>query len=625
MTSFHSEEKKKKENHEGLSCSSRAGSLRSSPTEDSSDSSQSSLRPRRHVDWYDKIDHGMVGCDLKELPVAENLEWKAKLEAAVAAERNDANQRLEQARREWMEQTDANENDLLKNLLKKYRDATEKREELLVRLHRMDEQQSEGKRQMEGSLVKFRRAMKKNRDVAEQLEQERKHHGQEMEALHQTLKKEVMKRETVEEKHSKEVEELTSQLQASEGIIRVLTERTNEMEKCLQDASQSEEKETYTEIDAVNGTGDVVHVLTDEPVSPMDQNQPRFLQFQKKLFSETEESHESDTRNTEGEWCSNVHTKCDFDIAAQLQIKQSCLANCCVELKILRRHLSAEVSKREEAEAVVEFLNDQGDTYSEDLMHLQAENARLDVALTEAECKMSEVLAGRTYEYEDESLMAGIMPCDSSTSKAVIDSSSSPLLEEALAIAQGLTHILHHEEGKEISIIEILENFSQMMEQHDRNNYQDQLEEQKSRDGYPGIDTIGEEGSDQVAKTHSGTGNDGSHGTSPNSCHNGPPEHDPTPLRHDWALSTEPALYFSAEQVYARCRLLERERLEMMQVSLEAREATRRACKAEVAAAVATARREASEELTRLRKQNHVDREALYRMLCSRCAKCLSI
>jgi len=115
----------------------------------------------------------------------------------------------------------------------------------------------------------------------------------------------------------------------------------------------------------------------------------------------------------------------DF-LLAELHRKEISLAKCTTQLEILRPQLVAEVAKREKAEAEVVLLNDQADAYTEELMHLQAENARLDVTLTEAECKITEVLgrvACPTNNFEQD-----IINLESRSSSE--DDDSSPLHEE---------------------------------------------------------------------------------------------------------------------------------------------------------------------------------------------------
>jgi len=59
------------------------------------------------------------------------------------------------------------------------------------------------------------------------------------------------------------------------------------------------------------------------------------------------------------------------------------------------------------------------------------------------------------------------------------------------------------------------------------------------------------------------------------------------------------------EQLYRRCQLLDHERLEMMEVTLDLLESSRRVSKAEVDAVLATARRKTAEVFMRMRRQNN--------------------
>jgi len=78
------------------------------------------------------------------------------------------------------------------------------------------------------------------------------------------------------------------------------------------------------------------------------------------------------------------------------------------------------------------------------------------------------------------------------------------------------------------------------------------------------------------------------------------------------------ALQAVVEQLYARCQLLERERLGMMETTLDLLESTGKSSKEEVEAALEMARKKTAEELFRMRKQrNHRDRETLYHKLCN--------
>jgi hypothetical protein len=63
------------------------------------------------------------------------------------------------------------------------------------------------------------------------------------------------------------------------------------------------------------------------------------------------------------------------------------------------------------------------------------------------------------------------------------------------------------------------------------------------------------------------------------------------------------------EQLYARCQMLERERSEMMETTLDLLEATKEANAAEIDAALATARRRAVEDILEMHKSSRKDQE----------------
>jgi hypothetical protein len=337
--------------------------------------------------------------------------------------------------------------------------------------------------------------------------------------------------------------------------------------------------ELTLETEAMYETRNAVKSLTKEPTSSGQQDTSLFVEMQEKLFAEVGALRES-FKNIAESPKKGRH----LNLAAEIQRKEIALAKCGAELEILRDELIGEVAKRTRAEAEVATLNDQSDAYTEELMHLQAENARLESTLTEAECKMTEVLLGRACEVDPESV------CDIEESESNVsqDDDSSPLLEEALALAQGLTEIVQgrDDDGKQANIFQIMQSLSQMMDDHEQEYEQ---EDQPQR---------------QIPRSHRIT-------KTPDSRLESVHE----------SLSSESTIQVVVEQLYTRCQLLERERLEMMNSTLDLLESSRHASKVDLEAALAIARRKAGEELIHMRKQNHVDREQLYHKLCSRVTK----
>jgi DNA polymerase III gamma/tau subunit len=96
-----------------------------------------------------------------------------------------------------------------------------------------------------------------------------------------------------------------------------------------------------------------------------------------------------------------------------------------------------------------------------------------------------------------------------------------------------------------------------------------------------------------------------------------PPEPISTPENSQQTSDTNSSLQQVVEQLYGRCQILERERTEMMAVTLDLLESARKANTAELEAALATVRRQAMEDVLRVRQQNTVDQERLYQKLCT--------
>jgi hypothetical protein len=73
------------------------------------------------------------------------------------------------------------------------------------------------------------------------------------------------------------------------------------------------------------------------------------------------------------------------------------------------------------------------------------------------------------------------------------------------------------------------------------------------------------------------------------------------------------------EQTYSRCQALERERCDLINVTLDLLSASREANKAEIDAALASARRKASEEMIAMQKQTQAQVDQFWFRLCGKC------
>lgn len=414
----------------------------------------------------------------------------------------------------------------------------------------------------------------------------------------------------------KAVEELRKDMVS----VREMMESSNRTDKAIEESNFGALRHDLGQIQIT--LDDVVAELTLETETMYETrnavmklaNSPKEAQsephngWQEKLFVEIAELRESLKLNASGQGDGAAD---DVILKAELHKKDIVLAKCQAELELLRKdlmdestkredierrlkaelrgvkeHIQLEIERRERAEAEVATLNDHADAYTEELMHLQADNARLQASLTEAECRMTEVLAARACpadpEDDDEFSLENVLSGNDD---------SSPLLEEALALAQGLTDIVKGEgdTAKHSNVLSILHSLSEMMDDHDR----DESISTTGRDQPPSCSLS--------AKPKPNLTIDVGEGANIISSQAGRPE----------------GLQALVEQLYARCQTLERERLEMMDSTLDLLEKTRSASKAEVEAAITTARRSTMEELIRLRKQNYVEREKLYHRLCS--------
>lgn len=255
----------------------------------------------------------------------------------------------------------------------------------------------------------------------------------------------------------------------------------------------------------------------------------------------------------------------------------------------LKEELSAEVSRRQKSETEIATLNEQASAYAEELMHLQAENAKLEILLQEAEAKASYALTGGPQQSCDaESFTSESLELEHVASY----SEDSTLLDEALALAQGLSDIVqgNDENGNEVNVLEIMENLADMIDEQDQSDDVAIL-------GKPKKSVRSKEDSSKKKPSAVTKGNKD---------------------RFRRSLSAnEPKLTVFIEQLYGRCQVLERERLEMMELTLDLLESTRRSGKAEVEAALATARRRTADDFRRMRDENSATREALYHKICS--------
>lgn len=308
------------------------------------------------------------------------------------------------------------------------------------------------------------------------------------------------------------------------------------------------------------------------------------------------------------------------ELVAELQQKEAALAIAQTELRHAKEMLESEIASRQIADAEVGVLNDQADMYEEELALLQSANKRLAKKLRSA---------GWTI---DESLLSSPVHDDSSIGGSTKDErggdTSLPMLDEAIALAEGLTNIVHGrgQFERQASALEMLESMSEMMDDHDLNARQNKQPTEKAQysisprtrhrtkvyDDLGGVEVIHERCGSPLNDS------DWHDDKSPK------PVETPNTTRlqssENKGLKTknQAALQAVVEQLYGRCQLLERERVDMMETTLDLLESARDANAAELEVALATARRKSTEEIMRLRDQNRIEQERTFHKLCSR-------
>ncbi|GAX10823.1 hypothetical protein FisN_1Hh365 [Fistulifera solaris] len=252
------------------------------------------------------------------------------------------------------------------------------------------------------------------------------------------------------------------------------------------------------------------------------------------------------------------------------------------DLEKVKEELKEERMKRQKSEADIAIMNEQATAYTEELMHLQAENAKLEVLLQEAEAKANYALICQPQHSNEEDSLASEHV---GFGRAASFSGDSTLLDEALALAQGLSDFVqgNNDNEHEVNVLEIMENLAGMIDKQDKSD----------NTSIPHLEINHPRGNESVfiQKTHD--------------------------VSRQTMSTDDSKLSIFVEQLYGRCQLLERERLEMMELTLDLLESTRRSGKAEVEAALSVARRRIADDFKRMRDENSATREDLYHKICS--------
>lgn len=259
--------------------------------------------------------------------------------------------------------------------------------------------------------------------------------------------------------------------------------------------------------------------------------------------------------------------------------------------------LSVERKRRIKAENDVIKLHDQADAYGEEVMRLQEINSELHEKLKQAEHRIEGAV-------EKTEAAEAVPVCENHHSvvgELSSDDDSSPILDEALLLAQNLTALIQDQgnTGKEATVMEMLESISDLLDRPPNPSVVSVATPPKKRD-LVFMDDYDEDPPIPIA--------------SPPVLHQAKPINKPV---NDILAGGE--LTSVVEQLYWRCQMLERERTEIMEVTLDILQSAREASSAELEAALATARRKSAEELLRVREENQKGMWRLYHKLCGNC------
>jgi hypothetical protein len=305
------------------------------------------------------------------------------------------------------------------------------------------------------------------------------------------------------------------------------------------------------------------------------------------------------------------------DILSRLQQQEQELANLRTDLAAAKSELIARTELLQRAELEVTTLNDQADASCEELIRLQALNTGLEETLRIAEQKMEAVL--------HEPYMSKRLDQIDEYGDSGFGNDSTPLLEEALALAHGLQDLVNGR-GKDQNVLEMLQSFSDLM---DRDDGADGLTASPTFGMIsPVASDVSEGEAEKEARNEKNTEMRTSVSTplrsrasflkypSTSGAQREEPPPDPvTSPRNDSGDPDTASLQIIVEQLFGRCQLLERERTQMMEVTLNLLESARDANEAELKAAIATARRKSMEDIQRVQKQSHHDQQRLYQKL----------
>ena len=273
--------------------------------------------------------------------------------------------------------------------------------------------------------------------------------------------------------------------------------------------------------------------------------------------------------------------------------------------------METEIAARKSAESNLATLNEQTDSLEEEVATLRSANTKLIKKLRTAGMKIdAALLAGRMSAFNDDTSTTAT-PRSNMTIRR---DDSFAVLDEALALATGISDIVGQGQRENTSTMEMLESMHGLID----------ISESRSPVTTPSVSfsprlrnrKIFDCESGGIEIIHEAVGAESADDTEP-STHLQQFEGGSPVLKLPNSKRKVNELQLIVEQLYGRCEILERERIEIMEATLDLLESARSASSSELAVALATARRRATEEVERIHDQNYQDQERIFHRLCT--------
>lgn len=408
------------------------------------------------------------------------------------------------------------------------------------------------------------------------------------------------------------IEGLREDMKSVKTLVQSSIDRSNGIEKSdLKDVRQNFEiiksslegtlRKIANETSALLEHSDKMKALADASTRA-EETQQRFFEQQERLVSEIQSLRDRICDNTslgyeEGRL---VLDKIRMELVKELHQKETELAQRFGDISYLREELAREKALREKAEQKALVVNDEFDGYDVERIRMQVAKA-----LEESMQDLDAIALKPT------SRDAGAL--EAQTPRSTASEESHSMIDEALALAQSLTDLVHGSGSQETetSVINLLENISDLMDQHDRGQAVKEKPKHKSVPNEVSVRTP------RCPKPLHVDGHLESGGW--RAFEEEPLPMDTPPNHAFFPDDTNSRLHVVVNDLYTRCHLLERERTQMMESTLELLQAARDASEAELQAALSTARRKSAEELLRVQEETQRGMWRMYNQLCGAC------